>query len=101
MQIYISKQFSKILSNRSKNELELFNKKVNDLKEKNKTEIVEHDDVIELAKDKGITLYALYMESNKYIVFSFKEKNKLVLFDEIVLLSDDKIQSSVYPDEIN
>ena len=101
MQIYISKSYSSVLSTRSKDELELLKKIVSDLKDKNKTAIIEMDNVIVLSKDKDIILYALNMQDNKYIVFSFKEKNTMVLLDEIALISNDEIQSLVYPNEIN
>ena len=100
MQIYISKAFSAALSNRTEEDMKIFNNRVNILKGMNKTEIIEFNDVIELDKAKNIILYAYNIQDSIYVLFAFKDKNMLVLLDEIELIGKDSIKSLTYPNEI-
>lgn len=99
MQIYISKAFSSALSGRSENEIKLFKEKIDILKSKNKTDIIALNDVVELTNEKNFVLYAYNLQASVYVLFAFKEKNKLILLDEIELISKDKIKSLVYSNE--
>lgn len=100
MQIFMSKAFASAISNKSKEEVGFFNEEVNVLKEMNKTDIINLDKVIELTNSKNMVIYAYNIRESIYVLFAFKSKNEMVIFDEFELLDGNKLKSLVYPDLI-
>ena len=101
MQIFISKDFSSKLIERTEKEMKVFNEKINELKSMNKTTILNRDDVVVLTSNENITVYAYNIQSSVYVLFAFKEKNEIVLLDELKFISKNKIESLVYGDTNN
>lgn len=95
MQIFISKSLYEVLENIDVEELKNFNNKTKELKELNKTQIISLERTITLPK-KDMELYLYNIQANKYILFTFKDKNSMLIFDEIEIVDKDDIKSLVY-----
>lgn len=98
MKIFMSKAFASAISERSKEEVESFNEEISELKEMNKTDIVNLDKVVELTDSKNMLIFAYNTRESVYVVFAFKSKNEMVILDEVELIDGNKLKSLVYPD---
>ena len=96
MQIFVSKDFSSKLVKRTEEEIKFFNEKINVLKSMSKTEIVNREDIVVLTSNKNIIVYAYNIQPSVYVLFAFKEKNEIVLLDELKMISKNEIESLVY-----
>jgi mRNA-degrading endonuclease RelE of RelBE toxin-antitoxin system len=100
VRVFISKAFSTAILNLPRKEKEIFNEKVDILKNMTQKDITESDAVIKLIDKKDLVVYAYNIQASVYVLFTFKEKNKIILLDEIELINDNEIKSLVYSDVI-
>ena len=70
MEVYISKEFSKKIATRSKDEILFFNEKIKVLKNMNKSEIVDSNDIVKLTEAKQLIIYAYHIQESIYILFN-------------------------------
>ena len=96
MQIFVSKTFSSKLMERTEEQLKMLNDRINELKSMNKTDIINREDVAELTRNKGVTVYAYHMQDSTFVLFAFKEKNEIVLLDEFKLIGKNEVESLIY-----
>lgn len=103
MQIFISSDFSEVLRTNKLEIIEEFNQTIKELKEMNKTKIIDSEMIVEVANSNGTTFYAYNIKgcSSFYILFTILEKNKLIVLDIISLNSDNEIESFVYSEYTN
>ena len=97
MRVFISQAFATAISNRSAEEMQIFNEKIDVLKNMSYQEIIESDEIMELVDEKKIVIYAYNTQESVYVLFTFKEKSKIVLLDEIEFIGDE-IKSLAYTD---
>ena len=101
MQVFVGKLFASMIENYPEEEKRRFIENINPLKKMSKTDIINSDCIVQLPNTNQIILYAYNTQGSMYLVFTFKDKNTLVLLDEIELINNREIRSLVYPQIMN
>ena len=100
VRVCISKAFSNAIVNLPEGDLKIFNEKIDLLKNMSQKDIIESKDIFKLIDEKDLVVYAYNLQESTYLLFTFKEKSKIVLVDKIELIGDDELKSLVYSDVI-
>ena len=100
MRVFISKAFSNAIVKLPKGDMKIFNEKIDLLKNMSQKDIIESKDIFKLIDEKDLVVYAYNLQKSTYLLFTFKEKSKMVLVDKIELIGDDELKSLVYSDVI-
>lgn len=96
MQINITKAFSLVLKTMPTDEYDEIVSVADILRAMSKTEIINKKSTIPLFENNGVTLYGHKLSDLTYILFTFFDKNTLILCDKIQLIDDDNIKSWTY-----
>lgn len=100
VRVFISKAFSNAIVNLPEKDLKILNEKIDLLKNMSRNDILESEDIFKLIDKKDLVVYAYNLQGPAYVLFTFKEKSKIVLVDKIELIGDDELVSLVYSDAI-
>jgi len=99
MNAFVRKDLISALDTLPDEEKSIFMTKVKELRKTVKNDIADSKEVVILEKNSEFPLYAYHIEKSFYILFTFKDKQSILILDRIELLGNNELESLVYSND--
>lgn len=96
MKILITDELSDALLKMSKEYLDFFIARIDNIRDLNKTEFLNLESVIELQRVDNIEMYAYCLEESSYVIFASMPQKKILLVDIVNVIDKNTLRSVVF-----